>query len=201
MPGGHTVRDVWEDAMSENAMTLVGNLVEDPKFSMSASGLARVRLRIAAPPRRFDREKAQWVDGDPLFLSVVAWRNLAQHCHDSLRKGDRVIVHGRLRQRTWETAQGENRFSQEIEAEAVGPDLLRSNVSILRFRRDFGAGQAPAAAPGVGESPEQPAAEADVWLTPMESQPGDPLNAPLLAAPEGPAESVDALLEPAGAAA
>jgi single-strand DNA-binding protein len=150
----------------DTTITVVGNLVEDPRYATTQEGLARTRFRIASTPRRRDRASGEWVDADPLFLSVVAWRTLAAHCHDSLRKGDRVVVRGRLRRREWVNKDGLPRMDFEIDADACGPDLARSTVLVNRMHRDRGRSTEPVAAAEAAGMPEPVLAGAAV--------PGDP---------------------------
>ncbi len=154
--------------MHDTTVTLVGNLVEDPRFSISDQGLARVRFRVASTSRRFDRATDAWIDGDTLFLTVIGWRSLAEHCHDSLRKGDRVVVFGRLRRREWTTADGQARAQLEIDADAVGPDLQRAAVMVVRPRRDAVRSETPVVDPVV---PSAASSEAVAGAARSEPQP------------------------------
>lgn len=107
--------------MTEN-IVVVGNIATDPQLTLTGTNISRLAFRIAAPHRRFDTQTGSWVDGDPNFFAISAFRALAEHAHASLRKGDRVIVTGRLRVRDW--SEGERRgTSVDIEADAIGPDL------------------------------------------------------------------------------
>jgi single-strand DNA-binding protein len=162
VPGGIAARDIPEVTVHDTTVTLVGNLVEDPRFSGSEHGVARVRFRLASTSRRYDRATAEWVDGDTLFMTVIGWRSLAEHCHESLRKGDRVVVFGRLRRREWVTADGQSRAQLEIDADAVGPDLQRAAVMVVRVKRPVASAPPPeAGADSAAEAfaaPEVPAA-------------------------------------------
>jgi single-strand DNA-binding protein len=137
--------------MSGNSLVLVGNLVDAPEVKVTASGTVRTRFRLASTERRRDPSTDTWQDGDSLFMQVTCWRRLAEHVGNSLEKGDRVIVTGRLRQWVAEK-DGVRRTMHEIDAEAVGPDLQRGVVSISRNRRPVGGPSATDAAP----APEAP---------------------------------------------
>ncbi|MEJ2865311.1 single-stranded DNA-binding protein [Actinomycetospora flava] len=109
--------------MNETTLTIVGNLTDAPELRYLPSGAARAGLTVASTPRRFDRQSGEWTDGDALFLRAVAWGPLAEHAAESLSKGDRVVVTGRLRQRSFETAEGQRRQVIELEVDEVGVSL------------------------------------------------------------------------------
>lgn len=121
--------------MFDNGINLVGNLTADPEFKVTSGGVAVVRFRLACSRRIFDRTANEWRDGDPAFFSVTAWRQLAQNIHTSLRKGDRAIVVGRMRQSTYENSNKERRTFWEVEADAVGAELSWSYAQVQRARR------------------------------------------------------------------
>jgi single-strand DNA-binding protein len=104
---------------ADNHTTIVGNLVDDPELRFTNTGIAVANLRVAVTQRI--QQDGEWRDGDTSFLKVNVWRGQAEHLTDSLSKGDRVMVTGRLRQRSWETPEGEKRSVTEIEADEVGP--------------------------------------------------------------------------------
>lgn len=117
--------------MNDTQMTIVGNVVDSPKLRRTKSGHLVASFRVASTPRRFDREQQAWVDGDTLFVSVTAWRSLAENVADSLRKGQPVLVMGRYCQREYK--QNETlRTAYELEASAIGHDLSRG---ISRFEK------------------------------------------------------------------
>jgi single-strand DNA-binding protein len=116
----------------DTMVTVAGNLVADPLQRVTAAGATVVNLRVAATPRRFDRETMQWRDGDPLFISVTCWRQLAGNVMATLRKGDGVLVHGRLSFRIYDDKLGVRRTQHEIEAVAVGPDLNWLSADLRR---------------------------------------------------------------------
>lgn len=126
--------------MNTNTVTLTGNLVNTPEISVTQSAAVRARFRLAHTDRRRDPVTETWQDGDSLFIDVTCWRRLAEHVGNSLQKGDRVIVFGRLRQWTAER-DGIRRQVVEVEAETVGPDLQRGVVTIARPRRTWAAGE------------------------------------------------------------
>jgi single-strand DNA-binding protein len=103
---------------TDNHTTIVGNLVEDPELRFTSSGIPVANLRVAVTQRI--QQDGEWRDGDTSFLKVNVWRSQAEHLADSLTKGDRVMVTGRLRQRSWETPEGDKRSVTEIEADEVG---------------------------------------------------------------------------------
>jgi single-strand DNA-binding protein len=115
---------------SDNHTTIVGNLVDDPELRFTNSGTPVVNLRVAVTQRV--QEGGAWRDGETTFLRVNAWRDQATHLADSLRKGDRIMVMGRLRQRSWETPDGERRSVAEIEADEVGASLRWANARVER---------------------------------------------------------------------
>lgn len=118
--------------MNENTMTIVGNLTDDPELRFTASGLAAAGFTVASTPRRFDRDAGEWRDGDTLFLRCSAWRELGEHCADSLSKGMRVVVTGRLRQSSWETADGEKRTSLQLDVDELGPSLRWATTQVTK---------------------------------------------------------------------
>ncbi|MDD7967798.1 single-stranded DNA-binding protein [Actinomycetospora lemnae] len=109
--------------MNETTLTIIGNLTEAPELRYLPSGAARAGFTVASTPRRFDRQSGSWVDGDALFLRCVAWGPLAENAAESLGKGDHVVVVGRLRQRSFETAEGQRRQVIELEVDELGASL------------------------------------------------------------------------------
>jgi single-strand DNA-binding protein len=107
----------------ETVITVVGNLTDDPELRFTPSGAAVSNFTVASTPRTFDKESQEWRDGDALFLRCSVWRQAAENVAESLRRGDRVIVQGRLRQRSYETAEGEKRTVYEMEADEVGASV------------------------------------------------------------------------------
>ncbi len=143
--------------MNETSVTLVGNLVDDPRLRTTESGVDVAGFRVASTTRRWDRAAGRWSDGGSLFLSVTCWRALAGNAVASLRKGDPVVVTGRLSTRTYEK-DGQTRSTCELEAVAIGPDLARGTAVFRRSPRppgtaaDESAMDAGAAPSGVVEA-------------------------------------------------
>ncbi|WP_406201341.1 single-stranded DNA-binding protein [Kitasatospora sp. NBC_01560] len=132
----------------ETVITLVGNLVDDPELRFTPSGAAVAKFRIASTPRTFDRQTNEWKDGESLFLTCNVWRQPAENVAESLQRGMRVIVQGRLRQRSYETKEGEKRTVFEVEVDEVGPSLRSATAKVTRANRSgapgggsFGGGQ------------------------------------------------------------
>src|SRR5450432_2578205 len=123
------------DTMFDTQVTVVGNLVAEPRLSFTKDGQAVASFRLASTPRRFDRSAGEWRDGDTLFTSVTCWRALAENVSASLKKGSSVIVLGRLSVRPYETKEGDKRQSVDIDAIAVGTDLGRVITIIKRAER------------------------------------------------------------------
>jgi single-strand DNA-binding protein len=115
---------------ADNHTTIVGNLVDDPQLRFTSSGIAVANMRVAVTQRI--QQDGEWRDGDTSFLRVNVWRGQAEHLADSLGKGDRVMVTGRLRQRTWETPEGEKRSVTEVEADEVGASLKFATAKVER---------------------------------------------------------------------
>jgi single-strand DNA-binding protein len=124
----------------ETVITVVGNLVDDPELRFTPSGAAVANFRIASTPRTFDTETRDWKDGDALFLSCSVWRQAAENVAESLQKGMRVVVQGRLKQRSYETREGEKRTVIELEVEEVGPSLKFATAKVARAQRSGGGG-------------------------------------------------------------
>ncbi|MFL6115533.1 MAG: single-stranded DNA-binding protein [Catenulispora sp.] len=139
--------------MNETTLTIVGNLTEAPELRFLPSGAARAGFTVASTPRRFDRQTGAWVDGEPLFLRCVAWGPLAEHTAESLGKGDRVVVAGRLRQRSFETAEGARRQVIELEVDELEVSLRYATARpqrTTRSERDH-TEESGAESPGVAE--------------------------------------------------
>lgn len=127
-------------AQGDTTITVVGNLVADPELRFTPSGAAVANFRIASTPRRYDSQSSQWVDGEALFLSCNVWREAAENVAESLTKGMRVMVQGRLRQRSYETREGVKRTDFEIEVDEVGPSLKYAKAEVTRNARGGGQG-------------------------------------------------------------
>ncbi|WP_295660609.1 single-stranded DNA-binding protein [uncultured Nocardioides sp.] len=122
----------------ETVITVVGNLVDDPELRFTPSGAAVANFRIASTPRTFDRQSNEWKDGDALFLSCSIWRQAAENVAESLQKGMRVVVQGRLKSRQYETREGEKRTVMEIDVDEVGPSLKYATAKVTRTTRQGG---------------------------------------------------------------
>ncbi|WP_067450633.1 single-stranded DNA-binding protein [Actinomadura macra] len=124
----------------DTVITIVGNLVEDPNLRFTPSGQAVASFRIASTPRFFDRQSNDWKDGEALFLTCNVWRQAAENVAESLQRGMRVIVQGRLKQRSYETREGEKRTVFEIEVDEVGPSLRNATAKVNKTQRQGGGG-------------------------------------------------------------
>jgi single-strand DNA-binding protein len=137
----------------DTTITIVGNLVGDPELRYTPTGQAVANFRIASTPRFMDRTTNEWKDGDSLFLSCNVWRQAAENVAESLQRGMRVIVQGRLRQRSYETKEGEKRTVYEIEVDEVGPSLRNASAKVTKSQRSsggFGGGSGAAGQGGQG---------------------------------------------------
>ena len=124
----------------ETTITVIGNLVDDPELRFTPSGAPVANFRIASTPRTFDRQSNEWKDGDTLFLSCAVWRQAAENVAESLQRGMRVIVQGRLKSRQYETREGEKRTVFEIDVEEVGPSLRSASAKVTKTTRSGGGG-------------------------------------------------------------
>jgi single-strand DNA-binding protein len=125
-------------AAGDTTITIIGNLVSDPELRYTPTGQAVATFRVASTPRFMDRQTNEWKDGDSLFLSCNVWRQAAENVAESLQRGMRVIVSGRLRQRSYETKEGEKRTVYEIEVDEVGPSLRNASAKVTRSTRSGG---------------------------------------------------------------
>ena len=136
-------------AAGDTTITMIGNLVDDPELRFTPSGAAVAKFRVASTPRYLDKTTNEWKDGESLFLQCQIWRQAAENVAESLTKGMRVILSGRLKQRSYETKEGEKRTVFEVEVDEVGPSLRNATAKVTRTQRAAGAGgfgAAPAAA-------------------------------------------------------
>lgn len=124
----------------ETVITIVGNLVDDPELRFTPSGAAVANFRVASTPRTFDRQSNEWKDGEALFLSCSVWRQAAENVAESLQRGMRVVVQGRLKARSYETREGEKRTVFEIDVDEVGPSLKYATAKVTRANRGGGGG-------------------------------------------------------------
>src|ERR1700753_2863384 len=122
----------------ETVITVIGNLSNDPELRFTPNGAAVASFTVASTPRTFDRQSNEWKDGDTLFLRCTVWRQAAENVAESLSKGTRVIVQGRLKQRSFETREGEKRTVVELEVDEVGASLRSATVKVNRANRAGG---------------------------------------------------------------
>jgi single-strand DNA-binding protein len=122
----------------DTQITVVGNLVSDPELRYTPTGVAVANFRIASTPRTFDRQANEWKDGDSLFLTCNVWRQAAENVAESLQRGMRVVVQGRLHQRSYETREGEKRTVFEVEVDDVGPSLRNASAKVTKSNRSGG---------------------------------------------------------------
>ena len=156
----------------ETVITVVGNLTADPELRYTQNGVAVANFTIASTPRTFDRASGEWKDGEALFLRASVWRDFAEHVANSLTKGSRVIASGRLRQRSYETKEGEKRTSIELEVDEIGPSLRYATAAVTRVASNRQgaavAGDDQWAAPQAGGATQDP------WATPgVDAAPSD----------------------------
>jgi single-strand DNA-binding protein len=161
-------------AAGDTQITIAGNLVEDPELRFTPSGQPVARFRVASTPRFRDNATGDWKDGDSLFLTCNVWRQAAENVAESLTRGMRVIVSGRLRQRSYETKEGEKRTVYEVEVDDVGPSLRNASAKVNRVARSgggdggYGGGQRNQGAGGGrsgGGQGGSGGAEADPWAS------------------------------------
>jgi single-strand DNA-binding protein len=127
-------------AAGDTQITIAGNLVDDPELRFTPSGQPVARFRVASTPRFLDKNTNEWKDGDSLFLTCNVWRQAAENVAESLTRGTRVIVQGRLRQRSYETKEGEKRTVYEVEVDEVGPSLRNASAKVNKIARNGSGG-------------------------------------------------------------
>jgi single-strand DNA-binding protein len=127
-------------AAGDTQITIAGNLVDDPELRFTPSGQPVAKFRVASTPRFLDKTTNEWKDGDSLFLTCNVWRQAAENVAESLTRGTRVIVSGRLRQRSYETKEGEKRTVYEVEVDDVGPSLKNASAKVNKIARSGGDG-------------------------------------------------------------
>ena len=147
----------------ETVVTVVGNLTADPELRYTQNGLPVANFTIASTPKTFDRQANEWKDGEALFLRASVWRDFAEHVAGSLTKGMRVVATGRLRQRSYQDREGQNRTAIELEVDEIGPSLRYATVQVTRT----------AATSGQGSRSQAPASD-EPWTTPSSAQGGAP---------------------------
>lgn len=124
----------------DTTITVIGNLTDSPELRFTPAGAAVANFTVASTPRTFDRNKNEWVDGDALFMRCNIWREAAENAAESLTRGSRVIVSGRLKQRSFETREGEKRTVVELEVDEIGPSLKYATAKVTKADRKSGGG-------------------------------------------------------------
>ena len=124
----------------DTTITVIGNLTADPELRFTPSGAAVANFTVASTPRMFDRQTNEWKDGEALFLRCAIWREAAENVAESLTRGSRVIVQGRLKQRSFETREGEKRTVVEVEVDEIGPSLRYATAKVNKASRSGGGG-------------------------------------------------------------
>jgi single-strand DNA-binding protein len=172
----------------ETLITVIGNLTDDPELRFTPSGAAVANFTVASTPRQFKRETNTWEDGDTLFLRCSIWRQAAENVAESLTRGTRVIVQGRLVSRSYEDREGQKRTVNELQVDEIGPSLTWATAKVARAQRSGGSsggfgGGAPQAAPSAPAN--------DPWATPASpaapaAAAGDPWGAPGVGSDEPP---------------
>jgi single-strand DNA-binding protein len=162
----------------ETVITVVGNLTADPELRYTQNGLPVANFTIASTPRTFDRASNEWKDGEALFLRASVWREFAEHVAGSLTKGSRVIATGRLRQRSYQDREGQNRTSIELEVDEIGPSLRYATAQVTRAasggsgggqQRSFNRDDEPWSTPGSNSGSSNRGGSdngSDAWATP-----------------------------------
>ena len=152
----------------ETVITVVGNLTADPELRFTPSGAAVANFTVASTPRTFDRQSQEWKDGEALFLRCNVWRQAAENVAESLTRGSRVIVSGRLKQRSFETTDGEKRTVVELAVDEVGPSLRYATAKVTRASRGEGGGGfgGGGSAGGGGGGFSGGGGSSDPWSTP-----------------------------------
>lgn len=153
---------------NETYLTVVGNLTADPELRYTQSGIAVANFTIASTPKTFDRQSNEWKDSDALFLRASVWKEFAENVAGSLTKGTKVIARGRLKQKSYETKEGEKRTSIELEVDEIGPDLRYATAQVTKAsssRGNSGGSSAPAQEPWATTAPGA-ANTGGVWNAP-----------------------------------
>ncbi|PTT70327.1 single-stranded DNA-binding protein [Arthrobacter sp. HMWF013] len=155
----------------ETTITVIGNLTSDPELRFTPSGSAVANFTIASTPRTFDRQSNEWKDGETLFLRASVWREAAENVAESLTKGMRVIVTGRLKSRSYETKEGEKRTVIELEVDEIGPSLRYASAKVNRTQRSNHGGQVDGGFGGQGNGSQGSlsAPQDDPWGLPTAS--------------------------------
>jgi single-strand DNA-binding protein len=154
----------------DTVITIIGNLTSDPELRFTPSGAAVADFTIASTPRTLDRQTQEWKDGEALFLRCSVWRQMAEHVAGSLTRGSRVMAQGRLKQRSFETKEGEKRTVIELEVDEIGPSLRYATATVVKTTRS-GDGFGGRSGGGTGADEGRPGAgqggAADPWAAPV----------------------------------
>ena len=142
----------------DTVITVIGNLTDDPTLNFTPNGAAVAKFRVASTPRSFDKQTNEWKDGEPLFLACSVWREQAENVAESLQRGARVVVTGRLKQRSYETREGEKRTVIELDVDEVGPSLRYATAKVQKMSRSSGSSRS--GTPAAGGSDGDPWASA-----------------------------------------
>ncbi|MDR0849335.1 MAG: single-stranded DNA-binding protein [Propionibacteriaceae bacterium] len=153
----------------DTIITIVGNLTADPELRFTPSGAAVANFTVASTPRTFDRNSNEWKDGEAMFLNCAVWRQVAENVAESLTKGMRVIVQGRLKSRSYETQSGERRVVFEVDVDEVGPALKYASAKVTRNPSSGGFQQGGSA--GWSSAPQSSAPAADPWASAQSDEP------------------------------
>jgi single-strand DNA-binding protein len=149
----------------DTIITVVGNLTADPELRFTASGAAVANFTVASTPRTFDRASGEWKDGEALFLRCNIWRQAAENVAESLTRGSRVVVTGRLKQRSFDTKEGEKRTVIELEVDEIGPSLRYATAKVNRANRAPGTGGAGGGGGGGGYGASGGGPADDPWAS------------------------------------
>ena len=169
-------------AAGDTNITLIGNLTDDPELRFTPSGAAVAKFRVASTPRYLDRQTGEWKDGEALFLTCNVWRQAAENVAESLQRGTRVIVSGRLRQRTYETREGEKRTVFELEVDDIGPSLRYATAKVQKMSRSSSSGGGGGGFGGGNDDP---------WASATPAPPGGGQSTAPAGAPAGGGGSFD----------
>ncbi|HVE98632.1 MAG TPA: single-stranded DNA-binding protein [Mycobacteriales bacterium] len=152
---------------NDTTITIIGNLTDDPELRFTPNGAAVANFTVASTPRFLDKTTNEWKDGDALFLRCSIWRQAAENVAESLTRGARVIVQGRLKQRSYETKEGEKRTVYEVEVDEVGPSLKYATAKVNKIQRNGGGGGFGGGAPsgGGGFGGQSSAPVEDPWAS------------------------------------
>lgn len=150
-------------AAGDTTITVIGNLTDDPELRFTPSGAAVAKFRVASTPRFMDKSTNEWKDGEPLFLPCTVWRQAAENVAESLIRGSRVIVSGRLKQRSYETREGEKRTVIELEVDEIGPSLRYATAKVQKMARSGAGTSGGGFGSGNGGSSRRAADNEDPW--------------------------------------